>query len=120
MDIEKQLDKNPDENQKYHQGWLVTNTRFTDDALQYGKCAGLHLIAWDYPQQGSLRQRIDQSGLHPITAIHSLTKKEKSQLLEINAVLCRNLDRKQLERIGIKLNRIEKILEEAKALVAQR
>jgi hypothetical protein len=40
---------------KFHQGWLVTNTRFTGDAIQYGNCAGLKLIGWDYPAEGSLK-----------------------------------------------------------------
>ena len=26
--------------------WVVTNTRFTADALTYGKCSGLYLLAW--------------------------------------------------------------------------
>lgn len=28
---------------------LVTNTRFTADPLQYGVCAGLHMVSWDHP-----------------------------------------------------------------------
>jgi hypothetical protein len=37
----------------------------TIDALQYGACAGLHLADWDSPREGSLKMRIDGSGLHP-------------------------------------------------------
>lgn len=40
-DIEQAYKKNAQETLK---GWLVTNTRFTKDAIQYGRCAGLHLI----------------------------------------------------------------------------
>jgi len=76
LDIEKQWNKNPQENQRIHQGWIVTNTRFTEDAVQFGKCAGLNMISWDYPHSGNLRERIDLSGLHPVTALHSITKKE--------------------------------------------
>jgi Holliday junction resolvase len=32
------------------QGWVVTNTRFTEDAIQYGRCCGLYLLSWDYPK----------------------------------------------------------------------
>ncbi len=27
------------------QGWLVTNTRFSSDAVDYGKCVGLTLLS---------------------------------------------------------------------------
>ncbi len=81
-DIRKKWEKESGDQRLVHEGWLVTNTRFTDDALQYGECSGLRMISWDYPEKGSLRERIDLSGLHPITALQSLTKKEKQSLLE--------------------------------------
>ncbi len=112
LDVEKQWNKNPNESLRFHQGWIVTNTRFTDDALRYGKCAGLQLISWDYPQQGSLKQRIDLAGLHPITALNSITKKEKQLILNKDIVLCRNLKPEHLKDIGVRENRIHKIMKE--------
>lgn len=117
MDIERQWNKQPNENIRFHQGWIVTNTRFTDDAIRYGKCAGLKLISWDYPEQGSLKQRIDIAGLHPITALYSITKKEKQEILGQNIVLCRNLKPEHLIHIGINERRIKKILNEALELI---
>lgn len=117
LDIKKEWDKNPKEINRIHQGWIVTNTRFTEDAVQFGKCAGLKMISWDYPAQGSLRERIDRSGLHPITALQGLTKKEKQEVLNSNIVLCRNLTKDILKTIGIKEHRINKVIREAKELV---
>jgi len=117
LDIEKEWKKQATEHLRFHQGWIVTNTRFTEDAIQYGKCAGLHLISWDYPFQGSLRERIDLSGLHPITALQTITKKEKQALFDLDLVLCRNLDRDSLLKIRIKEFRIRKILKEVEELV---
>ena len=31
-------------------GLVVTNTKFTDKAVEYAQCRGLELLAWDYPQ----------------------------------------------------------------------
>jgi len=73
-DVKKEWEKRKDHESKFHEGWVVTNTRFTEDAIQYGKCSGLKLIGWDYPQQGSIRDRINLSGLHPVTCLTSLTK----------------------------------------------
>ena len=44
-----------DKKEKEDQGWLVTNTRFTLDALTYGECVGLKLLSWDYPEEESLK-----------------------------------------------------------------
>jgi hypothetical protein len=100
------------------EGWLVTNTRFTEDALTYGNCAGLKLISWDYPEVGSLRQRIDHAGLHPITSLHSMTKKEKQYILDEGLVLCRELSEDVLAKYGIRAQKIRKIMEEANNLIS--
>lgn len=117
LDVAQQWKKQPNERLRFHQGWIVTNTRFSEDALQYGKCAGLQMISWDYPLQGSLRERIDRSGLHPITALQSLTKKEKQEILNLDVVLCRNIDRDLLVKIGMKDNQIKKIMTEVNELI---
>ncbi len=118
LDIEEQWKKQPKENGQFHQGWIVTNTRFTQDALQFGKCAGLKLISWDYPSKRSLKQMIDQSGLHPVTALQSLKKREKQLLLEKDIVLCRDVTGKNLEAIGIHLTRIPAVLKEVTDIIA--
>ncbi|MBN3035329.1 MAG: restriction endonuclease [Bacteroidales bacterium] len=119
LDIERQWKKQPEGGTRFHQGWIVTNTRFTEDAIDYGTCAGLHLIAWDYPSQGSLKERIDLSGFHPITALSSLNNKEKQDLLNMDLVLCRNLTEQHLENLGITGSRCRKVLAEAESLVAK-
>ena len=81
----------PGHKAKFHQGWVVTNTRFTQDAIDYGKCSGLKLIGWDYPANGSLNERINLAGLHPLTCITGLSKVEKKTLLKAGVVLCREL-----------------------------
>ena len=81
----------PGHKAKFHQGWVVTNTRFTQDAIDYGKCSGLKLIGWDYPANGSLNERINLAGLHPLTCITGLSKAEKKTLLKAGVVLCREL-----------------------------
>ena len=118
LDIKKQWESRPDNHRAVHQGWLVTNTRFTEDALQYGRCAGLEMISWDYPERGSLKERIDVSGLHPITALQSLTKKEKQHLLEHNIVMCKDIDHETLESAGINRAKFKGIIKEAESLVA--
>lgn len=109
-------DKN--EAEKPTEGWVVTNTRFTEDALQYGKCAGLYLLSWDYPKDDGIRDRIDRLGLYPITASTLMSQREKQFLLSRDIVLCKQLinDDFYLDHLGISENRQARILEEIKIL----
>lgn len=99
-------------------GWVVTNTRFTEDALQYGKCIGLYLLSWDNPKNDGLRDRIDRLGLYPITVSTLLSNREKQFLLSRDIVLCRDLigDVFFLDHLGISETRKTKILNEIKML----
>lgn len=101
-----------------NEGWVVTNTRFTKDAIVYGHCAGLQLLSWDYPKKDSLKLRIDRLGLYPITVSTLLTNREKQFLLSRDIVLCRELlhDKFYLDHLGISEVRKEKILSEVSML----
>ena len=109
---------NKNEAEKPTEGWVVTNTRFTEDALQYGKCAGLYLLSWDYPKDNGIRDRIDRLGLYPITASTLMSQREKQFLLSRDIVLCKQLinDDFYLDHLGISENRQARILEEIKIL----
>ena len=97
---------------------MVTNTRFTADAISYGNCCGLYLLSWDYPKNDGLRDRIDRLGLYPITVSTLLTTREKQFLLSRDVVLCRDLvgDAFYLDHLGISQTRKEKIMSEIKEL----
>jgi len=114
MDIEKNHVHNANGMQKEYQGWVVTNTRFTLDAQEYGKCIGLRLVSWDYPAEKSLKDRINRSKLFPVTALTTLTRKEKSTLLAEGIVLCKELQKKidLLDKLGLSGARKEKVTED--------
>ncbi|MDD3743413.1 MAG: restriction endonuclease [Lentimicrobiaceae bacterium] len=105
---------------KNYEGWIVTNTRYSSDAEDYGKCAGLQLIGWDYPRNGNLKNRIEMARLFPVTAISQLNHKQKQSLLDAGILLCRQLlqQPEQLKIAGIKPQMHEKILDEVQQLIA--
>ena len=117
-DVKEYWNNNPKNGTVLTQGWVVTNTRFSEDALTFGKCCGLYLLSWDYPEGNSLKERIDRLGLYPITVSTLLTKREKQFLLNRNVVLCRELvgDHFYLDHLGVSEPRKEKILNEIKLL----
>ena len=118
LDVEKQWEKQQGHKTKFHQGGVYTNTRFTTDAIQYGTCVGLMLTSWDYPKGNGLKERIDRSGLHPLTSLTTLTKAEKSKLLDKGIVLCKDINENPslLEQLGIAKQRQKKILEDSEEL----
>ena len=65
-----------------------------------------------------LKDRIDTLGLHPVTALTTLTKAEKTKLLDKGIVLCKELHEtpKILEQIGVPKSRHKNILEDSREL----
>ena len=114
QDVKTHWNIHPKNKTTLTKGWVVTNTRFTEDALQYGKCCGLYLLSWDYPNDNGLRDRIDRLSLYPITTSTLLTNREKQFLLSRDVVLCRQLmhDKFYLDHLGISEVRKKKILNE--------
>jgi len=120
-DVEATWKQMPQHEGKKMEGWVVTNTRFTTDAEQYGNCVGLTLLSWDSPKEDSLKQRIDRAGLHPLTSLTTLLKTEKVALLQQDVVLSSSLctHPELLDKLGISKKRKAKILKEAHGLCAQ-
>ena len=120
LDVRSAWEEQYGKNIRYR-GGVVTNTRFSNDAMNYGKCAGLVLISWDYPTDTGLKYYIDKTGLHPVTSLISLNKKDKQYLLEKQIVLCSQLNENLnvLQEMGLTENQINKIIREAENLIAE-
>lgn len=117
-DIKRYLRSKKGDNTSFREGWVVTNTRFTADALQYSRCVNLKLLSWDYPRGSSLKERIDQLGLYPITVSTLLSRREKQFLLNRDVVLCKELvkDNLLLDQLEVSESRKKRILSEMKQL----
>ncbi|MBN8643171.1 MAG: restriction endonuclease [Flavobacteriales bacterium] len=98
--------------------WIVTNSRFTSDAITFARCSNLNLLSWDYPKNNNLRTKIDQKGLYPTTCLTTLTRSEKDRLLTLSCVLVIDLIKnpESLEQIGLSSNRMKNVIKEATSL----
>src|SRR3989344_8954276 len=106
-----------DKANRVDEGWLITNTRFTKNAIQYAQCSNLTIIAWDYPRNHGLLHMIEEARVHPITALTTLSEGEKRRLMEQKIVLCKHILMPHLlEQSGIKPSSIPTVLEEARHL----
>lgn len=106
----------------YRQGWIYTNTRFSEDALAYGNCMGLKLISWKYPKKGNLEDRIRLNGLFPVTCLNELTVNEKRQLMDKKVVTALEVQNKPelLSKLGVTSEgKIKRVLSEINNLCNQ-
>ncbi|MCK0192768.1 restriction endonuclease [Arenibacter sp. F20364] len=119
LDVQKFWNASPKNDTNLKQGWLVTNTRFTKDAIDYGKCIGLTLLSWDYPKGNGMKINIDSYGLYPVTALTTLTKKEKQQLIATDFILIKELYSNLgiLQKMHISINRIQQTKNEIDKLL---
>lgn len=114
-DIKKKWEKDPNHGNKIHQAWIVTNTKFTSVAIEYSQCVGIQLLDWRYPEKKSLPDLINKLGLHPITALTSLNKREKKECIKAGFVLCRDASKhkKILQKLHLSEYKIKNLIEEA-------
>lgn len=117
-DVKKHVPQKGEINQFFNEGWVVTNTRFTEDALKYSHCVGLQLLSWDYPKGHALKDRIDHLGLYPITVSSLLTKREKQFLLSRDVVLYKELRNNEflLDQLEVSDSRRKRIIIEMNQL----
>ncbi len=99
--------------------WLITNTKFTDRAIDYGECQHLKMVGWNYPHGKDLHDIIEKNGLHPITCLNSLTAAQKRDLIGRDLLACVDLIHQPevLHAIGAKEDVIMAALAEAKVIV---
>jgi hypothetical protein len=117
-DIRQRMHDNPASEFNSFEGWVITNTRFSEDAEKYGRCAGLHLVGWDYPHQGSLKDLVQNAGLFPVTALAGLNNKQKQSLIDHNIVLCSDISMNPdlLNITGLNRNAFSRVLNEVNEL----
>lgn len=99
---------------KMSEGWLVTNTKFSESAIKYAKCRNMKLVGWNYPEKGNLQDLIEEAHLHPITCLNSSTPSDEKLLMQAGIVLCKQARDNPdiLKQAGLSDEKISKMLAE--------
>ena len=120
LDVKAVWEQMPENRDKNYRGWIVTNTRFSGDASAFGKCAGLHLVGWDYPRNGSLKELVETSLLFPVTVIPDLNKKQKHILIDQDIILCSQLakDFSKLDQFSLSHKVIMQIISDVEEIIS--
>ncbi len=99
-------------------GLLVTNTKFTSEAIAYAECAGVELLGWGYPVQDSLLMRMGRARIYPITTLTGLTNSEKRLFIEHGTIAVDQIldDHRRLDILHLPPDRVGELLAEADGL----
>ena len=100
-------------------GLLVTNTKFTSEAIAYAQCAGVELLGWGYPAEDTLFIRMSRAKVYPITALTGLSHAEKRLLVEQGTIAVDEIvrDRHALDVCHLSPEQFGIILAEAEGLL---
>jgi len=98
--------------------WIVSNNRFTSDAIAFAKCSKLNLLCWDYPEKNNLKTKNDTHHMYPVTCLTTLSLAEKDKLLVLDVILVKEIinNSECLEKIGLSPNRIKNVMKESSQL----
>jgi hypothetical protein len=101
-------------------GLLVTNTKFTSEAIAYAECAGVELLGWGYPLQGSLFMRMSHAKIYPITSLTRLSRSEKNLLMLDGTIAVDEVlrDRRRLDILHLSPDDVGEIIAEAEGLLS--
>lgn len=120
MDIEKAYKKQPGEKNHY-QGWLITNTKATGDAVKYASCVKMKIMAWQYPEERNLQYYVEHKRIYPVSILPSINKKNRNKLFASDIITVQDLVAldagRIMELLSIDKKQTAGILEELELLV---
>ena len=90
-DLQNGIFKYGGKERKMTKGILITNTNFSSTAIQYGECAKLNMIGWNYPAENNLHHLIEKLNMVPITVLTSISLTEKKMFFANRIVLSKQL-----------------------------
>jgi len=101
-------------------GLLVTNTKFTTEAIAYAECAGVELLGWGYPVGNSLFMHMSRVNIYPITTLTGLSRSEKNMLIAQGTIAVDQVleDRRTLHVLHLSPERVGELLAEADGLLS--
>lgn len=99
-------------------GFLITNTKFSSQVVEYAACAGIELMGWSVPEKGNLYDKIIETGVYPVTSLTGLKKAEKKLLIDLGIVAVDQLRERRdvLRELSVPPERIGAIVAEIESL----
>lgn len=102
--VEKYLEDDDNKATRYRT-WIISNSRFTPDSIQYSQCKNIRLLGWDHPRDHGLKHIITEEKIFPVTVLNALVKSEKTALMARGIVTCLQLSQNPGELNRLAMNR---------------
>jgi hypothetical protein len=98
--------------------WLITNTKFTSTAQEYGTCVGLKMLSWDYPKNNNLHDQIQKTGVYPVTVLQNISSSQAETLIARDIILCKDILEHEavLRHLHLSKRKHEALIQEVRAL----
>jgi len=103
---------------KVDRAMIVTNTRYSEHAIRYGKCRNILQIGWSSPVDLSLQNMIGEKNLYPLSCLRDLKHETKTKLVNSGIVLLKQLFEEEPSTLaratGVQKETLEQIIENAR------
>ena len=103
---------------KIDRAMIVTNTRYSEHAMHYGKCRNILQIGWNSPANLSLQNMIEVKNLYPLSCLRGLKRETKTKLVNSGIVLMKQLFEEKpstlARKTGVPKETLKQITEKAK------
>lgn len=102
--------------------YLITNTKFSQSAIQYAQCQQIKLLGWSWPsEKENLQYFIEKEKLYPLTILRRLEKKYQEKLLHQGFIFCQDLlsyKSQEIQKItNLDARKLKGLIHEAKSLI---
>lgn len=102
---------------KIDRAMIVTNTRYSLHAVQYGSCKNILQIGWSSPQYLGLKDIVEKVELYPLSCLRGVSYEARLRLADAGIVLIRQLLEKDVlaieKQTGLPQAAVKSIVEAA-------
>jgi hypothetical protein len=106
--------KNSNKFQTNINSFIVTNTKFTEQAIKYANCKKLRLLGWNYPKNEGLESIVSKNRLYPITILPSFKSYQAEIFKKERIILADQILALDIVKFSKKVNIPEKQIESLK------
>ena len=97
---------------------IVTNTKYSEHAINYGRCRDILQVGWTSPEGFGLRDIVEKHKLYPLSCLRGINTETRLRLVEAGIVLIKQFleqDSHYLERkIGLSHETVVSMMEKAR------
>jgi hypothetical protein len=88
---------------KIDRAMIVTNTRYSEHAIIYGRCRNILQVGWTSPEGFGLRDTVEKYKLYPLSCLKGVSTETRRRLVEAGIVLMKQLLEQDSQYIGRKI-----------------